>query len=74
MTDLTRRSILQGGTALAAAGALTGPALLDWSKAWAQAAPWKAEKGAKLTVMRWRRFVPGRRRNGFARMLLAALG
>ena len=58
MHDFTRRTLLQGGTALAAAGALTGPALLDFAKAWAQASPWKAEKGAKLTVMRWKRFVP----------------
>ena len=58
MQDFTRRTLLQGGTALAAAGALTGPALLDFAKAWAQASPWKAEKGAKLTVMRWKRFVP----------------
>src|SRR5437879_10318473 len=57
MNDLTRRSMLQGGTALAATGALTGPALFDFAKAWAQSAPWKAEKGAKLTVMRWKRFV-----------------
>jgi len=58
MHDFTRRSLLQGGTALAAAGALTGPALFDFAKAWAQTAPWKAEAGAKLTVMRWKRFVP----------------
>src|SRR5258705_8525184 len=58
MHDFTRRSLLQSGTALAAAGALTGPALLEFAKAWAQAAPWKAEPGAKLTVMRWKRFVP----------------
>src|SRR6266705_720190 len=58
MHDFTRRSLLQGGTALAAAGALTGPALLDFAKAWAQTSPWKAEAGAKLTVMRWKRFVP----------------
>src|SRR4029078_7687972 len=58
MYDFTRRSLLQGGTALAAAGALTGPALFDFAKAWAQSAPWKAEKGAKLTVMRSKRFVP----------------
>ena len=45
MHDFTRRSLLQGGTALAAAGALTGPALLDFAKAWAQAAPWKAGAG-----------------------------
>src|SRR4026207_157475 len=58
MHDFTRRPLLQGGTALAAAGALTGPALLDFAKAWAQAAPWKAEKGAKLTVIRGKRSVP----------------
>ena len=60
MQDFTRRSLLQGGTALAATGMLTGPALLDFAKAWAQTAPWKAEPGAKLTVMRWKRFVPPR--------------
>ena len=44
-----RRSLLKGGTALAAAGALTGPsALLDCAKAWAQTAQWKPEAGAKL--------------------------
>src|SRR3984893_8090550 len=59
MTNFTRRTLVQGGTALAATGALTGPALLDFAKAWAQASPWKAEKGAKLTVMRWKYFVPG---------------
>ena len=58
MQDFTRRTLLQGGTALAATGALTGSALFDFAKAWAQASPWKAEKGAKLTVMRWKRFVP----------------
>ncbi|MBV8840236.1 MAG: extracellular solute-binding protein, partial [Alphaproteobacteria bacterium] len=57
MNDLTRRALLQSGTALGAAGALTGPALFDFAKAWAQSSPWKAEKGAKLTVMRWKRFV-----------------
>ena len=58
MHDFTRRTLLQGGTALATAGALTGPALLDFAKAWAQTAPWKPEPGAKLTLMRWKRFVP----------------
>jgi multiple sugar transport system substrate-binding protein len=57
MNDFTRRSVLQGGVALTATGALTGPALFDFAKAWAQSAPWKPEKGAKLTVMRWKRFV-----------------
>src|ERR1700682_3827005 len=58
MHDFTRRTLLQGGTALAATSALTGPALFDFAKAGAQAAPWKPEAGAKLTVMRWKRFVP----------------
>ena len=58
MHDFTRRALLQGGTALATAGALTGPALLTFAKAWADTSPWKAEPGAKLTVMRWKRFVP----------------
>src|SRR3954467_536813 len=57
MNDFTRRTLVQGATALGAATALTGPALFEWAKAWAQASPWKAEKGAKLTVMRWKRFV-----------------
>jgi len=39
MHDFTRRTLLQGGTALAAAGTLTGPALFDFAKAWAQTAP-----------------------------------
>ena len=46
MTTFTRRTLVKGGTALAATGALTGPAVLDWAKAWAQTAPWKPEKGA----------------------------
>ena len=58
MQEFTRRALLQGGTALTAGGMLTGPALFDFAKAWAQSAPWKAEPGAKLTVMRWKRFVP----------------
>ncbi len=41
----------------AAAGALTGPALLDWAKAWAQTAPWKPESGAQLSMLRWKYFV-----------------
>jgi multiple sugar transport system substrate-binding protein len=57
MTNFTRRALVQGGTAMTAAGALTGPALLDWAKAWAQAAPWKPEKGAKLSLLRWKYFV-----------------
>ena len=57
MNQFTRRALVKGGTAAAAAGALTGPALLEWAKAWAQAAPWKPEKGAQLSMLRWKYFV-----------------
>jgi multiple sugar transport system substrate-binding protein len=57
MTKITRRALVGSGTALAAAGALTGPAFLDWAKAWAQTAPWKPEKGAQLSMLRWKYFV-----------------
>src|SRR6202023_2375640 len=57
MTNLTRRTLVKGATAGAAAGALAGPALLDWSKAWAQTAPWKPEMGAHLSLLRWKYFV-----------------
>jgi len=33
MTDFTRRALVRGGTATAAAGALAGPALLEWARA-----------------------------------------
>src|SRR5438034_3125136 len=53
--DLNRRRLLQGSAATAAM--LTGDQLFNFAKAWAQAAPWKPEASAKLTVMRWKRFV-----------------
>ncbi len=56
-TNLTRRSLVKGGTALATS-ALAGPALLEWAKAWAQTAPWKPEKGAQLSFLRAKAFVP----------------
>src|SRR5580700_219698 len=57
MTNFTRRTLVTAGTAAAAAGALTGPAFLEWAKAWAQAAPWKPEKNAQLSMLRWKYFV-----------------
>jgi multiple sugar transport system substrate-binding protein len=57
MSNLTRRSLVKGSTALATAGVLTGPALLEWAKAWAQTAPWKPETGAQLSLLRWKYFV-----------------
>ncbi len=57
MTMITRRTLVKSGTVMVAAGALTGPALLEWAKAWAQTAPWKPEKGAALSLLRWKYFV-----------------
>ena len=57
MSFFTRRALLHGGSALAATGALAGSGLLEWAKAWAQAAPWKPEKGAQLSMLRWKYFV-----------------
>src|SRR5215211_6848595 len=57
MTNFTRRTLVHGGTSFAAAGALTGSGLFEWAKAWAQAAPWKPEKGAQLSMLRWKYFV-----------------
>jgi multiple sugar transport system substrate-binding protein len=57
MHDFTRRTLLKGSSAAAAAGMLTGTGLLEWAKAWAQSAPWKPEAGAKLSILRWKYFV-----------------
>src|SRR3974390_1149508 len=57
MTFVTRRTLAKAARGAAAASSLIGPALLDWAKAWAQAAPWKPEKGAKLSMLRWKYFV-----------------
>src|SRR5947199_10069155 len=57
MTTFTRRTLMQGGTAVAATGALAGSGLLEWARAWAQAAPWKPERGAQLSMLRWKYFV-----------------
>ncbi len=54
MAEITRRGVIKGGTALAAAGGL---GLLDWAKAWAETSPWKPEPGAKLSMLRWKYFV-----------------
>lgn len=57
MTHVNRRSLLKGAAAAGTVGALSQTGLLEFAKAWAQAAPWKPEKGAKLTLLRWKRFV-----------------
>jgi hypothetical protein len=50
-TNLARRTLVKGSTALATVGALTGPSLLEWAKTRAQTAPWQAEKGAQLSLL-----------------------
>jgi len=57
MKHLNRRSVLKGAAAAGAVGALSQTGLMDFARAWAQAAPWKPEKGAKLQLLRWKRFV-----------------
>jgi len=57
MTSLTRRGLMKVGAGLATAGAFTGSAFLEWAKAWAQTAPWTPERGAELSLLRWRYFV-----------------
>ena len=60
MTNFTpdRRSLLKGGaTLLAAAATMSSEQLLGYAKAWAQDAQWKPEAGAKINLLRWKRFV-----------------
>jgi multiple sugar transport system substrate-binding protein len=53
-----RRSLLKGGgSLLAIAATMSSEQLLGYAKAWAQAAPWKPEAGAKINLLRWKRFV-----------------
>jgi multiple sugar transport system substrate-binding protein len=53
----TRRDALKAGAAIAGAGALEAANLAAFARAWAQASRWKPEKGAKLQLLRWKRFV-----------------
>jgi multiple sugar transport system substrate-binding protein len=56
LTD--RRSLLKGGaTLLAAAATMSSEELLGYAKAWAQTSQWKPEAGAKVNLLRWKRFV-----------------
>ncbi|MFL6796811.1 MAG: ABC transporter substrate-binding protein [Xanthobacteraceae bacterium] len=57
MTLFTRRGLIGGASALGATGALAGSALTEWAKAWAQTAAWKPERGAQLSLLRWKYFV-----------------
>lgn len=53
-----RRSLLKGGASvLAGAATLSADQLLGFAKAWAQTTQWKPEAGAKINLLRWKRFV-----------------
>lgn len=70
MTNFTRRGLIQSGTALAATGMVAGSSLTEWSRAWAQAAPFKPEAGASLNLLRWKRFVQAEE-DAFLKMVAA---
>ena len=60
MTNFTpdRRTLLKGSAlTLAAAATMSADQLLGYAKAWAQDAKWKPEAGAKINLLRWKRFV-----------------
>ncbi|MGI9409588.1 MAG: extracellular solute-binding protein, partial [Hyphomicrobiaceae bacterium] len=55
---MNRRRLLQGTAASAALAATASTSdLLGFAKAWAATSPFKPEKGAKLQLTRWKRFV-----------------
>jgi multiple sugar transport system substrate-binding protein len=53
-SKLNRRNALKTGAALAGASAAN---LTLFAQAWAQASPFKPEKGAAIQLLRWKRFV-----------------
>jgi len=54
-SNFSRRNALKAAAALSAAGAFPNCGLI--AKAWAQVSPWKPEAGAKIQLLRWKRFV-----------------
>jgi len=54
LKNLNRRTVLKAGAVMAGASTAN---LLAWAQAWAQSSPFKPEKGAKLSIMRWKRFI-----------------
>ncbi len=57
MPNITRRTLMQSAGVLATIGMLAGSGFAEWAKAWAQATQWKPEKGAQLSLLRWKRFI-----------------
>ncbi|WP_439572407.1 ABC transporter substrate-binding protein [Phreatobacter sp.] len=54
MNRFNRRSMLKG---MSAAGTLGLTGLGPFAKAWAQTTQWRPEQGARLQLLRWKRFV-----------------
>ena len=59
MSKFSRRDFLKVTAGTAAGGAVGAGSALWTADAWAQAKSWTPEKGAKLRVLRWKRFVAG---------------
>ncbi len=57
MQKFSRRDILKGSAGLAIGAAVASPALIESARAWAAESQWKPESGAKLRLLRWKRFV-----------------
>jgi multiple sugar transport system substrate-binding protein len=65
--SFTRRNVLKAGAALAGAGTAN---LAVFAQAWAQASPFKPEKGAAIQLLRWKRFVQSEE-DGFMALVAA---
>ena len=63
--QITRRHALKSGAALVGAGAAN---FAMFAQAWAQASPWKPEPGAKIQLLRWKRFIQAEE-DGFMRLV-----
>src|SRR5260221_5318236 len=59
MSKYSRRDFLKTTAGAAAAGSLGAGSALVSQEAFGQTAKWMPEKGAKLRVLRWKRFVQG---------------
>jgi multiple sugar transport system substrate-binding protein len=64
--QITRRHALKSGAALVGAGAAANFAM--FAQAWAQVSPWKPEPGAKIQLLRWKRFIQSEE-DGFMRLV-----
>ncbi|KAF0231798.1 MAG: multiple sugar transport system substrate-binding [Beijerinckiaceae bacterium] len=65
-----RRGFLKGSAALGAGTMLAGSGLTDFARAWAQSTQWKPEAGAKLQILRWKRFIQSEE-DGFMKLVAA---